>query len=151
MKSVSRSLQADELIDASAHLPANLLTLDPAGPPALAPAPALPGADSACTTGCPVARAASVIDGRWTTLIIRDLLPGKRRYSELLASLGGISPKVLAERLRFLEAQGVVHKTTYPVVPPKTEYELTATGRQLEAVIQAMAAFGASLDAAEKP
>lgn len=102
-------------------------------------------ADLSCTSSCPVARAASVIDGRWTTLIIRDLLPGKRRYSELLASLSGISPKVLADRLRFLEAQGLLTKTIYPVVPPKTEYELTPTGRKLEAVIQAMAAFGAGL------
>ncbi len=106
----------------------------------------LPTAQAACTDTCPVAKAASVIDGRWTTLIVRDLLPGKKRYSQLLTSLQGISPKVLADRLRFLEAQGILLKTTYPVVPPKTEYELTDKGRKLQAVIEAMAAFGASLD-----
>ena len=141
MKSAKRTPSVAPSDDPSTNLNAEMRRALP-GAGAL---PELPAREDTCTTGCPVARAASVIDGRWTTLIIRDLLPGKRRYSELLASLGGVSPKVLAERLRFLEAQGVVHKTTYPVVPPKTEYELTATGRKLEAVIQAMAAFGASL------
>lgn len=109
--------------------------------------PALTGADTAaCTVTCPVAKTARLIDGRWTTLIVRDLLSGTKRYSELLASLTGISPKVLADRLRFLEAQGVLTKTIYPVIPPKTEYTLTARGRRLQAVIQAMADFGQSLD-----
>lgn len=109
--------------------------------------PVLTGADTAaCTVTCPVARTARLIDGRWTTLIVRDLLSGTKRYSELLASLTGISPKVLADRLRFLEAQGVLTKTIYPVIPPKTEYTLTARGRRLQAVIQAMADFGQSLD-----
>ena len=106
----------------------------------------LPLAQETCNATCPVAKAASVLDGRWTTLIIRDLLPGKRRYSELLASLTGISPKVLADRLRFLEAQGVLIKTIYPVMPPKTEYELSPRGQQLQPVILAMAAFGATLN-----
>lgn len=106
------------------------------------------GADTAaCTVTCPVAKTARLIDGRWTTLIVRDLLSGTKRYSELLASLTGISPKVLADRLRFLEAQGVLSKTIYPVIPPKTEYSLTAKGQRLQAVIQAMADFGLSLDA----
>lgn len=107
--------------------------------------PTVSGDETACTPACPVARTAQLIDGRWTTLIVRDLLSGKKRYSELLSSLQGISPKMLAARLRFLEAQGLVKKTVYAVVPPKTEYELTAKGQQLHTVIQAMAAFGAKL------
>jgi DNA-binding HxlR family transcriptional regulator len=75
-----------------------------------------------------------------------DLLPGKRRYSELLHTLDGISPKVLAARLRFLEGEGVTRKKIYPEVPPRTEYELTARGRRLQPVIEAMAQFGATLD-----
>lgn len=112
------------------------------------PSAPTPADTAACTVTCPVARTARLIDGRWTTLIVRDLLPGTRRYSELLTSLTGISPKVLADRLRFLEAQGVLTKTIYPVIPPKTEYTLTARGRRLQAVIQAMADFGQSLDSA---
>lgn len=98
-----------------------------------------------CDDDCPVRRTAEIIDGKWTTLIIRDLLPGKRRYSELMRSLGGISPKMLAQRLTFLEAKGIVAKTVYPVVPPHTEYALTERGRALEKVIAAMAEFGAKL------
>lgn len=98
-----------------------------------------------CGDGCPVSRTAQIIDGKWTTQIVRDLLPGKRRYSELLASLPGISPKILAERLRLLERHGLVAKTVYAEVPPRTEYELTALGRGLKNVIRAMAQFGERL------
>jgi len=98
-----------------------------------------------CLDSCPVARAARIIDGKWTTQIVRDLLPGKKRYSELLRSLAGISPKVLAARLRFLEEEGLLTKTIYPEVPPRTEYALTQRGRRLTGVISAMAAFGKGL------
>lgn len=94
---------------------------------------------------CPVAKTARLIEGKWTTRIIRDLLPGHRRYSELLQSLGNISPKVLAARLKFMEQEGLITRTVYPVIPPHTEYALTDLGRQLQGVIQAMAAFGQNL------
>lgn len=99
-----------------------------------------------CQTGCPVARTARIIEGKWTTLIVRDLLGGTRRFSQLQASLAGISAKVLTERLRLLEQQGLVTKTIYPTIPPKTEYALTAKGLALRHVIAAMAVFGADLD-----
>ena len=95
-----------------------------------------------CTSECPVRRTAQIIEGKWTTQIVRDLLPGKRRYSELLAGLPGISPKILAQRLRLLEGHGLLTKTTYAEVPPRTEYELTAVGFQLKSVIEAMGRFG---------
>lgn len=98
-----------------------------------------------CDDDCPVRRTARILEGKWTSLIVRDLLSGKKRYSELMRSLGGISPKMLAQRLAFLEAEGIVEKTIYPVVPPKTEYALTPRGAALEGVIRAMAAFGAGL------
>ncbi len=99
----------------------------------------------ACTNDCPVRRTAQIIDGKWTTQIVRDLLPGKRRYSELLTSLAGISPKILAQRLRLLESHGLLVKTTYAEVPPRTEYELTSLGLQLKGVIRAMSRFGDAL------
>lgn len=105
-----------------------------------------PVLDAPCDTEtCPVARTAALIDGKWTTRIIRDLLSGKKRYSQLQHSLSGISPKVLADRLRFLEEKGLIAKTIYPVVPPHTEYELTERGLGLRVVIEAMAQFGQSL------
>ncbi|VVT04782.1 helix-turn-helix domain-containing protein [Hoeflea sp. EC-HK425] len=105
--------------------------------------------DDICDEDCPVAKASEVLSGKWTTLIVRDLLSGKKRYSELQRSLSGISPRMLAARLSMLEDAGLVTKTIYPTVPPKTEYELTAEGRRIEPVIVAMASFGTGLTAAE--
>lgn len=102
-----------------------------------------------CDDECPVRRTAEVIGYKWTTLVVRDLLSGKKRYSELLKSVHGISPRLLAERLRSLEAAGLLVRTVYPTVPPTTEYELTALGRKIEPVIEAMAAFGMAMREAE--
>jgi len=98
-----------------------------------------------CEPTCPVSRAAKVLDGKWTTLIFRELLRGTRRYSQLQRGLEGISPRMLALRLTALEAEGLISKTIYPTVPPKTEYALTAQGRRIEPVIAAMATFGEHL------
>lgn len=100
-----------------------------------------------CTSDCPVARAHEVLGGKWTTLIFRDLMGGTRRYSELMRSLDGISPRMLAERLKMLEAEGLVTRTVFPTVPPTTEYALTDLGREMGPVIEAMAGFGAALQA----
>ena len=98
-----------------------------------------------CTPDCPVRRASDVLGGKWTTLIFRDLLGGTKRYSDLQHSLAGISPRILAERLRMLEAEGLVSRRIYPTIPPKTEYSLTEAGRAAEPVIRALAAFGETL------
>ncbi len=99
-----------------------------------------------CDVECPVKITAGIIEGKWTTLVIRELLPGKKRFSELQKALNGISPKVLTARLRMLEQQGLVTRTMYPTIPPTTEYELTKIGRKLEPVLNAMAVFGIELD-----
>jgi len=99
----------------------------------------------ACDVSCPVQRTAQVLDGKWTTLVLRDLLGGKKRYSELQRSLTGISPRLLAARLRALEEQGLVVRTVYATVPPTTEYVLTPQGQAVMPVVQAMAAYGATL------
>ena len=98
-----------------------------------------------CGAECPVQRTAQVLDGKWTTLILRDLLGGKKRYSELQRSLKGISPRLLTLRLRMLEEQNILTRTQFPTIPPTTEYELTARGQALLPVIEAMAAFGMTL------
>ena len=104
--------------------------------------------DRPCDAGCPVRATADLVGYKWTTLIVRDLLSGKKRYSELQRSVSGISPRVLADRLKTLESAGLVEKRIFATVPPTTEYELTALGRELEAVIAAMAVFGAKLPTA---
>lgn len=98
-----------------------------------------------CDVGCPVQRTAQVLDGKWTTLVLRDLLGGKKRYSELQRSLSGISPRLLAARLKTLQQQGLVTRTVFATVPPTTEYALTAQGQHIMPVVQAMAAYGQTL------
>lgn len=91
---------------------------------------------------CPVACALNVIGDRWTLLVLRDLTKGMGRFSDLLASLGGISPNLLADRLKRLEGQGIVERVFYQQHPPRAEYRLTAKGVGLTTVIEALRAWG---------
>lgn len=95
-----------------------------------------------CSEDCPVRKTSEIIEGKWTTLIVRDLLSGKKRYSELQKGLEKISPKLLAARLRMLEKNKLVKRTIHPTVPVTTEYELTPLGKKLEQVIISMSEFG---------
>jgi DNA-binding HxlR family transcriptional regulator len=95
-----------------------------------------------CGDICPVKKTAELIEGKWTSLIIRELLSGKKRYFEIQKALVDISPKVLSARLRMLEREAIVIRTVIATVPPSTEYELSPLGQKLEAVLQAMATFG---------
>ena len=94
------------------------------------------------TAGCPIERALLVLDGKWSTLIIRELLSGPKRFTELRTALAIGSPKTLTERLRILEHQGVLTRTVYAEVPPRVVYELTERGRSFRSVLEAMAAWG---------
>jgi DNA-binding HxlR family transcriptional regulator len=91
------------------------------------------------TTGCPIEHALLVLDGKWSVLIIRDLLEGPKRFSELRDSLQIGSPKTLTERLRILEHQGVLTRTVHAEVPPRVVYALTERGQSFRAVLEAMA------------
>jgi DNA-binding HxlR family transcriptional regulator len=91
---------------------------------------------------CTVERTLEVIGGKWTTLILRDLLTGTKRFGELRSSLGNIPPKTLTERLRSLEEQGALERVQFPEIPPRVEYTLTEKGRALGAIIEAMAHWG---------
>lgn len=104
-----------------------------------------PPSNTACCADCPVRVTADIIEHKWATLIVRELLSGKKRFSELERSLVSISPKVLSERLRELEAKKIVFRTVFPTVPPTTEYELTTLGKEFETVILAMQYFGTLL------
>jgi len=91
---------------------------------------------------CPIARTAEIISGKWTLLIIRDLVSGVKRFNQLERSLHGISPKTLSERLRSLEEEGVIVRQTFAEVPPRVEYSLTEKGYDLVGVIESMRGFG---------
>jgi DNA-binding HxlR family transcriptional regulator len=101
--------------------------------------------DQTCDEQCPVRLASEIVGHKWTTLVVRDLMSGKKRYSELQRSISGISPRMLAARLKELETAGVVTRTVFPTIPPTTEYELTRLGRKLETLIGALAEFGIAL------
>src|SRR6202012_5026963 len=87
---------------------------------------------------CPVCRTAEIVCGKWTLLVIRDLAEGRSRFCELERSLEGISPRTLSLRLRALEEEGIVKRQTYPEVPPRVEYPLTAKGTGLVPLIEDM-------------
>jgi DNA-binding HxlR family transcriptional regulator len=91
---------------------------------------------------CPVCHTAEIISGKWTLLVIRDLADGCSRFCELERSLHGISPRTLSLRLRALEAEGIVQRRTYPEVPPRVEYRLTAKGMALVPLIDQMRHYG---------
>src|ERR1700742_1984072 len=91
---------------------------------------------------CPVCRTAEIVCGKWTLLVIRDLADGRSRFCELERSLAGISPRTLSLRLRALEEEGGVERQTFPEVPPRVEYVLTAKGRALGPLIEGMRTYG---------
>lgn len=104
-----------------------------------------------CDDDCPVRRSMDVLGGKWTLLVVRDLLVEPRRFGELLLTLGGVSPKVLTDRLKSLEREGILTRTVYPEVPLRVEYALTERGRELRPVIDALAAWGELLPVVAEP
>lgn len=93
---------------------------------------------------CPVETTLSLIGDKWKVLILRDLMPGTKRFGELKKSIGSVSQKVLTAQLRDMESNGLVTRTVYPEVPPRVEYSLTALGRSLTPILDAMWNWGES-------
>ena len=91
---------------------------------------------------CPVETTLTLISDKWKVLILRDLLPGTRRFGELKRSLGGVSQKVLTAQLRQMEESGLLTRTVYPEVPPRVEYTLTELGASLRPVLEALRDWG---------
>ena len=87
---------------------------------------------------CPVETTLTLISSKWKILILRDLMPGTKRFGELKKSIGEVSQKVLTAQLREMETDGLVRRTVYPEVPPRVEYTLTALGRSLKPILDAM-------------
>lgn len=91
---------------------------------------------------CPVETTLSLIGDKWKVLILRDLMPGTKRFGELKKSIGSVLQKVLTAQLRDMESNGLVTRTVYPEVPPRVEYSLTALGRSLKPILDAMWNWG---------
>jgi DNA-binding HxlR family transcriptional regulator len=92
---------------------------------------------------CPVAHALDMVGDRWELLIVRELLLGPKRYTDLADGLPGIGTNILAARLRDLEACGVIAKKTLPPPFASKVYELTDYGRELKPVLRELALWGA--------
>ncbi|MGB1237106.1 MAG: winged helix-turn-helix transcriptional regulator [Pseudomonadales bacterium] len=93
---------------------------------------------------CPVRRALSVISGKWKILIIYELSAGTQRFNALKRNMAGVSQRLLTAQLRALEDDGVVHREVKEVVPPHVEYSLTAKGRNLIPLLEALETWGAA-------
>ncbi|MEH0554018.1 winged helix-turn-helix transcriptional regulator [Streptomyces sp. B21-101] len=91
-----------------------------------------------CLPECGVARFLTLLNGPWATLIVRELLHGPHRFTQLRDTLPGISPHTLTSRLRQFERHGIVTRTTYAEIPPRVEYALTPLGEGLRNVLEAM-------------
>ncbi|MCY1054390.1 helix-turn-helix domain-containing protein [Nannocystis sp. SCPEA4] len=92
---------------------------------------------------CGVSRALDIVGERWTLLIVRDLLLGGRRFSDLQAALPGLTPNLLSRRLKEMQAAELVTQRRLPPPHASTLYELTPLGRELEPVVFALGRFGA--------
>lgn len=91
---------------------------------------------------CPVETTLALIGDKWKVLILRDLLPGTKRFGELKKSISGVSQKVLTAQLRAMEKSGLVHREVYAEVPPRVEYSLTELGKSLKPILDSMWVWG---------
>ena len=92
---------------------------------------------------CPVETTLLLIGDKWKVLILRDLMPGTKRFGELKKSIGSVSQKVLTAQLRDMEDKGLVSRKVYAEVPPRVEYSLTELGKSLERILGALQGWGA--------
>lgn len=93
---------------------------------------------------CPVETTLTLIGDKWKVLILRDLMPGTKRFGELKKSIGNVSQKVLTAQLRDMEESGLVNRKVYAEVPPRVEYSLTELGQSLKPILDAMQNWGES-------
>ena len=91
---------------------------------------------------CPVTFTLNKIVGRWKPLILYNLVSGKKRYSELKRSIPDITEKMLIQHLKELEQDQLILRESLPVVPPHVIYSLTASGKEMSPILEAMAKWG---------
>ena len=94
---------------------------------------------------CPIACSLGLVGERWTLLVVRELMHGPKRYTDLVDGLHGIGTNILAARLKALEAAGLVERRKLPPPAASNVYELTPTGQGLRPVLHELARFGARL------
>ena len=94
---------------------------------------------------CPVAATLQLIGGKYKALLLWHLSDQVLRFNELRRLVPEATPKMLTQQLRELEADGLINRKVYPVVPPKVEYSLTERGKSLFPILQAMYAWGSKL------
>ena len=99
---------------------------------------------------CPVETTLMLIGDKWKVLILRDLMPGTRRFGELKKSIGSVPQKVLTAQLRDMEAKGLVSRKVYAEVPPRVEYSLTDLGKSLKPILDAMWVWGEGYQAQKR-
>ena len=99
---------------------------------------------------CPIESTLNIIGKKWTILIIRDLLNGKKRFGELTRSLSEISPRTLSARLVELDEYGIIERKVYPEVPLHVEYSLTKKGHELRLILEQMKKWGDKLGQASE-
>ena len=93
-------------------------------------------------SACPVETTLTLISDKWKILILRDLLPGTKRFGELKKSIGHVTQKVLTAQLREMEESGLLTRKVYAEVPPRVEYTLTELGYSLKPILDAMWKWG---------
>ena len=93
-------------------------------------------------SACPVETTLTLIGNKWKVLILRDLLPGTKRFGELKKSIGSVSQKVLTAQLRDMEGNGLLSRKVYAEVPPRVEYTLTDLGYSLKPILDALWNWG---------
>ena len=91
---------------------------------------------------CPVETTLLLIGDKWKVLIIRELLPERKRFNEIHRSIDGVSQKVLTQKLREMESDGLLKRTVYAEVPPRVEYELTGLGMSLRPMLESLETWG---------
>ncbi len=98
----------------------------------------------------PVETTLTLIGDKWKVLILRDLLPGTKRFGELKKSIGSVSQKVLTAQLRDMEQNGLISRKVYAEVPPRVEYSLTDLGKSLKPILDALWNWGEGYKASLK-
>lgn len=91
---------------------------------------------------CPVDAAISIVGGKYKVVILYHLISGRLRFNELQKLIPNATPKMLTQQLRELEGSGLISRTVYPVVPPKTEYAMTEFGETLMPVLESLCKWG---------
>ncbi len=95
-----------------------------------------------CSQGCPVEASLEMIGGKWKGIVLFHLFDGTLRFNELKKQMGAVTQRTLTKQLRELEADGLVRRKVYAVVPPKVEYSLTELGESLRPIIMALRDWG---------